>query len=50
MVAASRVALLALGKNDSERRGFGRFLGNPRVTVERLIEGWSDRTAVAAAG
>jgi len=30
--------------------GFGRFLANPKVTVERLITGWSDQTAVAAAG
>jgi hypothetical protein len=29
---------------------FWRFLGNRRVTVERLIEGWSDQTRLAAAG
>jgi hypothetical protein len=29
--------------------GFWRFVGNPRVTVERLIEGWSDQTRGAAA-
>jgi Transposase DDE domain len=29
---------------------FGRFLANPKVTVERLIEGWSDQTAEAASG
>jgi hypothetical protein len=29
---------------------FGRFLANPKVTVDRLIEGWSDQTGVAAAG
>ena len=29
---------------------FGRFLGNSKVTTERLIEGWSEQTAPAAAG
>lgn len=29
---------------------FGRFLANPRVTVERLIEGWATQTAPACAG
>jgi hypothetical protein len=29
---------------------FGRFLANRKVTVEGLIEGWSDQTTVAAAG
>jgi hypothetical protein len=29
---------------------FGRFLSNPRVTVERLIEGWGVQTATACAG
>lgn len=29
---------------------FGRFLGNSKVTSERLIEGWSEQTAPAAAG
>jgi hypothetical protein len=29
---------------------FWRFVKNPRVTVERLIEGWSDQTREAAAG
>ncbi len=45
------VCLRRLG--DGQRRqqvGFGRFLANPKVTVDRLIAGWSDQTAVAAAG
>ena len=29
---------------------FGRFLSNPRVTVERLIEGWGVQSAMACAG
>jgi hypothetical protein len=30
--------------------GFGRFLANPRVTVDGLIKGWGDQTASAVAG
>lgn len=30
--------------------GFGRFLANPRVTVERLIEGWGAEASSASAG
>jgi len=29
---------------------FGAFLANPKVTVERLIEGWSELTRTAVAG
>jgi Transposase DDE domain len=29
---------------------FWRFITNPRVTVERLLEGWSDQTRIAVAG
>ena len=29
---------------------FGRFLANEKVTVERLIEGWSEQTRLAVAG
>ena len=29
---------------------FGAFLANPKVTVERLIEGWSEQTRSAVAG
>src|SRR6266567_4738690 len=51
MVARPSVCLrrLARGRR-SQLVGFGRFLANRRVTVDRLIEGWSDQTAVAAAG
>lgn len=30
--------------------GFGRFIANEKVTVERLIEGWSEQTASTVAG
>src|SRR5258707_10977201 len=49
MVVRPSVCLrrLARGRR-SQLVGFGRFLANRRVTVDRLIEGWSDQTAVAA--
>src|SRR5258708_19741788 len=47
-------ARVCLGRVARGRRSqlvaFGRFLANPRVTVDRLIEGWGDQTAVAAVG
>jgi hypothetical protein len=51
MVARPSVCLrrLARGRR-SQLVGFGRFLANPRVTVDRLIEGWSEQTAVAVKG
>src|ERR1700735_4783092 len=51
MVVRPSVCLrrLARGRR-SQQVGFGRFLANPKVTVDRLIEGWSDQTAAAAAG
>jgi len=51
MVGRKSVCLRRLAGGD---RGaivrFGRFLANPRVTVERLIEGWGGQTAAACAG
>jgi hypothetical protein len=34
----------------SQEVRFGRFLGNSKVTVDRLIAGWSEQTGPAAAG
>src|SRR5215470_401741 len=51
MIARPIVCLRQLG--DGQRAlevGFGRFLANSRVTIDRVIEGWGDQTAVAAAG
>ena len=51
MVARQSVCLRRLG--DGHRAGevgFGRFLANEKVTVERLIEGWSERTRGNVAG
>lgn len=51
MVLRSTICVRRLSRGRrSQEVGFGRFLANPKVTVERLIEGWSDQTAVAAAG
>ena len=43
------VRRLAQGRWSAQMR-FWRFLANKRVTVDRLIEGWSEQTAPAAAG
>lgn len=51
MVAGKDVCLRRLAKGDRAREvQFNRFLGNDNVTLARLIEGWSERTAVAADG
>jgi hypothetical protein len=50
MVARGDVCLRRLGGRRSDEVRFGRFLANPKVTVERLIEGWGERTAAAVAG
>lgn len=45
------VCLRRLGEGKRRQEvGFGRFLANPKVTVDRLIAGWSDQTAAACAG
>jgi hypothetical protein len=50
MVARAAVCLRRLGGERSDEVCFGRFLANPKVTVERLIEGWSEQTETAACG
>jgi Transposase DDE domain len=51
MVGRKSVCLRRLaGGRRREIVRFGRFLSNPRVTVERLIEGWGAQTATACAG
>ncbi len=51
MVARPTVCLRRLGRGRRSREvAFGRFLANRKVTVDRLIEGWGDRTASAVAG
>ena len=50
-MACSSVCLrrVAQGSWARETR-YGRFLGNERVTLDKLIAGWSERTGAAAAG
>jgi hypothetical protein len=51
MVGRESVCLRRLaGGRRREIVRFGRFLSNPRVTVERLVEGWGVQTATACAG
>lgn len=51
MVLRETVCLRQLsGGNHSEEIRYGRFLGNDAVTVERVIEGWSEQTRVAVDG
>jgi Transposase DDE domain len=51
MVAGSDVCLRRLAKGDRAREvQFNRFLGNDRVTTERVIESWSEGTAAAVDG
>jgi hypothetical protein len=51
MVARQDICLRQLSEGDrAQEVGFHRLLANDKVTLARLIEGWSARTASAAAG
>jgi hypothetical protein len=51
MVAGKDVCLRRLSKGHRAREvRFNRFIGNAKVTLPRLIEGWSEGTAAAAEG
>jgi hypothetical protein len=51
MVAGKDVCLRRLSKGDRAREvRFNRFLGNAKVTTERIIESWSESTVAAAEG
>jgi hypothetical protein len=51
MVACSTVCLRRLAQGRwAQQMQFWRFMANERVTVDKLIEGWSDRTRGAAVG
>jgi Transposase DDE domain len=51
MVAGKDVCLRRLSKGDRALEvRFNRFLGNAKVTAERIIESWSDSTVAAVAG
>jgi hypothetical protein len=50
VVTRASVCLRRVGENRAAEVRFGRFLANEKVTVERLIAGWSDHTGSAVAG
>lgn len=51
MVLRSSICVRRLGGGArSQEVRFGRFLGNSKVTVDRLIAGWSEQTGPAAVG
>src|SRR5215471_10679298 len=51
MVAGKDVCLRRLSKGDRALEvRFNRFLGNDKVTTERIIESWSESTVAAVAG
>ena len=51
MIAGESACLRRLSEGDrAQEVGFGRFLANPRVTLARVIAGWGEPTAAAAAG
>jgi hypothetical protein len=50
MVLHASVCMRRLGGRRSQEVRFGRYLANSKVTIERLIEGWSEQTGPAAAG
>jgi hypothetical protein len=51
MVARQSVCLHRLSEGCRAREvGFGRFLANDKVTIERLIDGWGERTGPAVSG
>jgi hypothetical protein len=51
MVAGKDVCLRRLSKGDRALEvRFNRFLGNAKVTTERIIESWSEHTATATKG
>jgi hypothetical protein len=51
MVAGKDVCLRRLSKGDRALEvRFNRFLGNNKVTAERIIESWSESTVAATAG
>jgi hypothetical protein len=50
MAALGTICLRRLGGGRAGEMRFGRLLANPKVTPERLVEGWAGPTAAATAG
>jgi hypothetical protein len=50
MVLRKTVCLRRLGGDRGGELQAGRFFANPKVTAEKLVEGWADRTGEACSG
>lgn len=50
MVARKTVCLRRLGGSRGGELQAGRFFANPKVTAEKIVAGWSERTGAASAG
>jgi hypothetical protein len=50
MVARKTTCVRRLGGTRRGELQAGRFLANPKVTAEKIVAGWSDRTVAAVAG
>ena len=50
MVVRKTVCLRRVGGNRKGEEQAGRLFANPKVTAEKIVEGWSDRTGSACAG
>jgi hypothetical protein len=50
MVLRKTVCLKQLGDDRGDELGAGRLFANDKVTSERIVESWSERTTLAVAG
>jgi hypothetical protein len=50
MVVRKTVCLRRLGGDRGGELRAGRFFANPKVTAERIVASWSERTGAACAG
>jgi len=47
ILLAKTVCLKRLGPGRGDELGAGRFFGNPKVTAEKIVDSWADRTREA---
>ena len=51
MLCTRSVCLRQMARGDwAAYMGYWRFVNNPQVTIDRLIEGWSRQTATVVSG
>jgi len=50
MLLAKTVCLKRLGSGRGGELGAGRFFANPKVTAEKIVDSWADRTREAVSG